>query len=165
MFLIRILITNAMFISNVNVHFINVHVIFQSNCSLSLESFLFFNLSETSVTLNLLCEFKDLSLDPHWSCHFAVSQNTKDTHGVDAGQLLRELQDDGDDDRLTIVRRAEEIEHGHFLFHSHLHPFFLHLLNVIVHVFTATQALQCCTRKKDWIKVIINACFSLLTNQ
>lgn len=70
------------------------------------------------------------------------------THSVDAGQLLRELEDDGDNDWLTVVPGAEEFRDGHFLFHGHLHPFFLHLLDIIVHVFTAAQTHQCYREKK-----------------
>lgn len=64
------------------------------------------------------------------------------THGVDAGQLLRELQDDSDNDWLTVVGGAEEFGDGHFLFHGHLHSFFLHLLNVFAHIFSAAQPHQ-----------------------
>ncbi|TNN81117.1 hypothetical protein EYF80_008773 [Liparis tanakae] len=68
--------------------------------------------------------------------------------GVDARQLLRELEDYGDDDGLTVVWGAEEFEDGHFLLRGHLHPFFLHLLNIIAHVLTATQTHQRYREKK-----------------
>lgn len=66
------------------------------------------------------------------------------THSIDAGELLGELQDDGDDDRLAVVRGAEEFGDGHFLFHGHPHPFFPHLLDVLAHVFAAAQTHQSC---------------------
>lgn len=73
------------------------------------------------------------------------------THSVDARQLLRELEDYSDDDRLTVVWGAEEFEDGHFLLRGHLHPFFLHLLNIIAHVLTAAQTHQRYREKKGWM--------------
>lgn len=65
------------------------------------------------------------------------------THSVDARQLLRELENDSDNDWLTVFWGAEEFGDGHFLFHTHPHPFFLHLLYIVAHIFTATKAHQC----------------------
>lgn len=73
------------------------------------------------------------------------------THSVDARQLLRELEDDGNDDWLAVFWGAEEFGDGHFLLHGHLHPFFPHLLNVIIHIFAATQAHQCYKEKEGWM--------------
>lgn len=73
------------------------------------------------------------------------------THSVDAGELLRELEDDGNNDWLTVLWGAEKFENGHFLFHGHLHPFFLHLLNIITDVFSATQTHQRYRAKKGWM--------------
>lgn len=72
------------------------------------------------------------------------------THSVDARQLLRELQDDSDNDWLAVVSRAEEFGDGHFLFQGHLHPFFLHLLNIIADIFTAAQAHQRYREQRGW---------------
>lgn len=73
------------------------------------------------------------------------------THSVDARQLLRELENDSDNDWLAVVWGAEEFEDGHFLFHGHLHPFLPHLLNIIAHVFTVAQTHQCYKEKKGWM--------------
>lgn len=81
------------------------------------------------------------------------------THSVDAGQLLRELEDDSDDDWLTVVWGAEEFGDCHFLFHGHLHPLFLHLLNIIAHIFTAAQTHQCCKEKRWMNKEEVSALF------
>lgn len=73
------------------------------------------------------------------------------THCIDARELLRQLQDDGDDDGLAVIARAEEFQHGDLLLLGHPHRFLPHLLNVIAHVFAATQTHQSCkkeTRKK-----------------
>lgn len=86
--------------------------------------------------------------------HVALSRDVMSTHGVDARQLLRELQDDSDDYRLTIVWGAEEFKDGDFLLHGHLHPFLLHLLDVVVYILTATQTHQSC-KKMGWYIVKI----------
>lgn len=77
------------------------------------------------------------------------------THSIDAGQLLRELEDDGDNDWLTVVWGAEELKDGHFLFHGHLHPFFLHLIQIITHIFTATQAHQRCRENREEVSTLL----------
>lgn len=74
------------------------------------------------------------------------------THSIDARQLLRELEHDSDDDWLAVHWGAEEFRDGHFLFHGHLHCFFLHLLNIITHVFTATQTHQCYKKRNGSMK-------------
>lgn len=68
------------------------------------------------------------------------------THSIDAGELLGELQDDGDNDGLAVIARTEEFQNCDFLLFGHLHSFLLHLLDVLTHVFTATQTHQSCKR-------------------
>lgn len=72
------------------------------------------------------------------------------THSVDARQLLRELEDDSNNDWLTIVWGAEKLKYSHFLFQGHLHCFLLHLLNIFANIFTATQTNQCYKEKKGY---------------
>lgn len=69
------------------------------------------------------------------------------THSIDAGELLGELQDDGDDDGLTVIARAEKFQNGDFLLLGHLHSFLPHLLNVFANVFAATQTHQSCGKE------------------
>lgn len=56
------------------------------------------------------------------------------THCVDARKLLRELQDEGDDKRLAVEVRAEQLRDGHLLLPHHLPALFLHLLHVSAHI-------------------------------
>lgn len=74
------------------------------------------------------------------------------THSVDTRQLLGELQDYGYDDWLAVVWGAEEFRDGHFLLQGHLHPFFLHLINIIAHILTAAQTHHGYREKKGWMK-------------
>lgn len=64
------------------------------------------------------------------------------THRVDARELLRELQGDGDDDGLAVAGGAEEFWDGDFLLLGHLGAFLLHLLDVAGHVLDTPQALE-----------------------
>ena len=69
-----------------------------------------------------------------------------DTHGVDARELLGELEHDGDDDGLPVVGCSEELQHCDFLFLGHPKALILHLLDVLSHILCAPQSLE------DWWK-------------
>lgn len=71
------------------------------------------------------------------------------THGVDSGQLLGELQDDGDEERLAEGGRAEELEDGHLGLHRHLGALLLHLPQVFAHVLGAAETHQSCEQKRQ----------------
>lgn len=66
------------------------------------------------------------------------------THSVDPRQLLGELQHDGDEEGLSVRRRAEQLQDRHFLLHGHLGALLLHLLQVFTHILAATQTHQRC---------------------
>lgn len=57
-----------------------------------------------------------------------------DTHSIDARQLLRELQDDSNQEGLAVEGRAEQLRDGHLLLPHHLPALFLHFLHVTAHV-------------------------------
>lgn len=64
------------------------------------------------------------------------------THSIDSGELLGEVEHDGDEERLPIGCGAEQLEDGHFLLHGHLGTLLLHLLHVFTHILCATQTHQ-----------------------
>lgn len=66
----------------------------------------------------------------------------KETHSVDAGQLLGELQDDGDDEGLAVQGRLDELLDGHLLLPHHLPALLLHLLHVSAHICGAPELLE-----------------------
>lgn len=64
------------------------------------------------------------------------------THSIDPRELLGKLQDDGDDERLAIERRAEQFQDGHFFLSHHLPALLLHLLHVGAHICCPSELLQ-----------------------
>ena len=59
------------------------------------------------------------------------------THCVDPGQLLGELQQDGDDEGLAVERRAKELQNGHLPLHVHPPLLLLHLSQHVAHLLPA----------------------------
>lgn len=57
-----------------------------------------------------------------------------ETHSVDAGQLLGQLQDYGDNNGLSVGGVTEQLRNRNLLLHGHLQGLFLHLMNVILHI-------------------------------
>ena len=85
-----------------------------------------------------------------------VGEGGGTTHGVDARQLLGQLQHDGDEDGLAVQRRAEQLGDGHLLLPHHLPVLALHLLHVGAHVRGPPELLQHCggnggTRVSAWV--------------
>lgn len=76
---------------------------------------------------------------PEW---LSIERAGLGTHRVDAGQLLGELQDDSDQQRLAVERRAEQLRNGHLLLPHHLPALLLHFLHVSAHVCGPSQLLQ-----------------------
>lgn len=70
------------------------------------------------------------------------------TYSIDSRQLLRQLQHDGNKDRLAVHGGAEQLGDSHCLLPLHLLALLLHLLHVLAHVVSAPQPHQ------DWKRVI-----------
>lgn len=64
------------------------------------------------------------------------------THSIDSWQLLRELQQDGYDNGLSVERRAEKLSNRNFSLHVHPSLLLLHLCQVITHLQTSSQTPQ-----------------------
>lgn len=69
------------------------------------------------------------------------------THCIDSGQLLGELQQDGNYDGLAVERRAEELQDGHLPLHVHPPLLLLHLCQHVPHLRPACQPSQACKRE------------------
>lgn len=67
------------------------------------------------------------------------------THCVDPGQLLGELQHDGNDHGLPVDLAAEELQDGHLPLHVHPPLLLLHLRQHGPHILPAGQPPQACT--------------------
>lgn len=121
-----------------------------TTCSLNLlySGLLFF-------PLTMLQEWVCRSSGVKWKLHVQECEREWGaTHRVDAGQLLGELQHHGDDQRLAVQRRAQQLQDGHLLLPHHLPALLLHLLHVGAHVRRASQLLQHWNEQREEVTML-----------
>lgn len=73
---------------------------------------------------------------------WATGRGRWGTHGIDARQLLGQLQHHGDEDGLVVGGGAEQLQDGDLLLPHHLPAFFFHLLQVSGHISCPSKLLQ-----------------------